>query len=545
MSLRSHAQIKFTPTVVAEMLNYLKHGVIPAGLSVSSARRFQKRCAGFTYYNNTLVFDGKSVIPSDKTEETIKRAYDQKDNVGKGINQMTAWLQTYYLGISRKMVQEVMKKQIVYQLSFHQRHMAARTFQITQPLQYWAIDLVDVHKYATKNKNNTFIFSCIDLFSRFVWFFGIKQKTPDDVAEAFNKVVNYNLRFNPVKQYPAHVVSDNGLEWAGALKAYFIQHGIRHLKQPTYRPQANIENANRELRRLLRTIYVRNNSLVWINSLGDIMDSINSNYSKILKSTPESIMTDYFMGGDLTNEANLNLEHNKSKFTSHYNQNKLQVRDRVRIRMSSLFSNLRQIEKSGFVKGIFVRYTPSIFIIVGVHPPPRGSLGYNLYSVIGPNRKLLRTRAGNARLFNASELQKIPPDSVSHLTMKDAAKLNGVKFEEELTEKEDEPVVDEEPPPPKPEKSATDFKSSAEWRRALVGKTFTDADGVQGEVVDVDYKKGDGYRVHYGDIKKRGSNGKYLVKDQFYQTLGDFLEDAQSEPWFTPEYAEVMNKLKK
>ncbi len=108
--------------------------------------------------------------------------------------------------------------------------------------------------------------------------------------------------------------------------------------------------------------------------------------------------------------------------------------------MSSLFSNLRQIEKAGFAKGIFVRYTPSIFIIVGVHPSPRGSLGYPLYSVIGPNRILLRTRAGNARLFNVSELLKIPPDSVSHLTMKDAAKLNGVKFEE-LTEKEDEPVV--------------------------------------------------------------------------------------------------------
>jgi hypothetical protein len=536
MSIRSHAQIHFTPTVVADMLNYLKHGVIPVGLSASSARRFQKRCNGFNFYNNTLVFNGKSVVPTDRAEQTIKDAYNQKDTVGKGINQLTAYLQSFYLGITRKMVQEVMRHQIVYQLSFHQRHMAARTLMPAAPLTYWAIDLVDVHKNATKNKNNTFIFSCIDLFSRYVWFFPLKHKLAEDVAEAFDKVIQYNTRFNPVRQYPAHVISDNGTEFKGELKAYFIQHGITHLTQPTYRPQANIENANRELRRLLRTIYVRNNSLVWIHSLDDIADSINSNHSKILKTTPDDIMTNYFANADLTNEATLNLEHNKKKFTQNYNQNKLAVRDRVRIRMSSLFSNLRHIEKAGFVKGIYVRYSPSVFIIIKVVPPKRGSLGYPLYSVIGPNRKLLRTRAGNARLFNASELLKIPPDSVSHISMKQAAALNGVPFEE-LTEKEDEPVVDKAPPPPKPEKTPLEYKSSAEWRKALVGKTFTDSDGVHGEVVDVDYKKGDGYRVHYGDTAKK-------TKNQYYQALVDFLEDAKPEPWFIPDYDDVIQKLK-
>ena len=247
-------------------------------------------------------------------------------------------------------------------------------------------------------------------------------------------------------------------------------------------------------------------------------------------------MNKYFSNGDLTNEADLNLEHNKKKFTQNYNQNKLAVRDRVRIRMSSLFSNLRQVEKAGFVKGIFDRYSPSVFIIIKVIPPKRGSLGYPLYSVIGPNRKLLRTRAGNARLFNASELLKIPPDSVSHISMKQAAALNGVPFEE-LTEKDDEPVVDKEPPPPKPEKTPLEYKSSAEWRKALVGKTFTDSDGVHGEVVDVDYKKGDGYRVHYGDTSKK-------TKNQFYQALVDFLEDATPEPWFIPSYGSVIQKLK-
>ncbi len=93
-------------------------------------------------------------------------------------------------------------------------------------------------------------------------------------------------------------------------------------------------------------------------------------------------MTTYFSNGDLTNEANMNLEHNKKKFTQNHNQNKLAVRDRVRIRMSSLFSNLRKIEKEGYSKNTVVRYTPAIFIIIKVIPPKRGSLGYPLYAFI-------------------------------------------------------------------------------------------------------------------------------------------------------------------
>ena len=243
-------------------------------------------------------------------------------------------------------------------------------------------------------------------------------------------------------------------------------------------------------------------------------------------------MNKYFSNGDLTNEADLILEHNKKKFTQNYHQNKLAVRDRVRIRMSSLFSNLRQVEKAGYAKNVVVRYTPAVFIIVKVIPPKRDSLGYPLYSVIGPNRKLLRNNGGGAKLFNATELLKINPDSVSHISMQQAAKLNDVPFQD--TTEQDEPVVDKEPLPPKPDEP--EFKSSAEWKRALLGKTFTDSNKVHGEVVDIDNKKGIGYRVFYGDWTKKRPNGKYLIKDQFVLTLSDFLQDAQSEPWYVPSY---------
>ncbi len=116
--------------------------------------------------------------------------------------------------------------------------------------------------------------------------------------------------------------------------------------------------------------------------------------------------------------------------------------------------------------------------------------------------------------------------------MQQAAKLNDVPFQE-TKEQEDEPVVDKPPPPPKPDEP--EFKS-AEWKKALLRKTFTDSNKVHGEVVDIDHKKGIGYRVYYGDWIKKRPNGKYLIKDRFVLTLSDFLQDAQSEPWYVPSY---------
>ncbi len=76
------------PNKYTSRIRSLKHGAIPVGLSASSARRFQIRCNGFNFYNNALVFNGKSVVPTDRAERTIKDAYNQKGTVGKGINQM-------------------------------------------------------------------------------------------------------------------------------------------------------------------------------------------------------------------------------------------------------------------------------------------------------------------------------------------------------------------------------------------------------------------------------------------------------------------------
>ncbi len=100
MSIRSQAQIQFTPTVVLEILNYLRHGEVSAGLSAASTR--PKRLAGFTFVHNTLTFGTEIVIPTDLVEHKIKEVYEQNDTVGKGINQTTLHPQFQYLGITQK-----------------------------------------------------------------------------------------------------------------------------------------------------------------------------------------------------------------------------------------------------------------------------------------------------------------------------------------------------------------------------------------------------------------------------------------------------------
>ena len=102
----------------------------------------------------------------------------------------------------------------------------SKGIQATRPYQWWAIDLVDMNFYKNikANRNYRYIFSCLDIFSKFCWFFPLKNKEVDDTTEAFKKILRYNLRFNKNGKgdykFPAYVVSDLGTEYKGEFKNY-------------------------------------------------------------------------------------------------------------------------------------------------------------------------------------------------------------------------------------------------------------------------------------------------------------------------------------
>ena len=64
---------------------------------------------------------------------------------------------------------------------------------------------MDVHKYAKQNRNMNFILVVVDLFSKFAWAIGIKQKTATATADALSEI------FKHAK--PTKIWSDSGSEF--------------------------------------------------------------------------------------------------------------------------------------------------------------------------------------------------------------------------------------------------------------------------------------------------------------------------------------------
>jgi hypothetical protein len=69
---------------------------------------------------------------------------------------------------------------------------------------------MNFYKNIKANRKYRYIFSCLDIFSKFCWFVPLKNKEAKDATEAFKKILTYNLRFNKNGKgdykFPAYVV---------------------------------------------------------------------------------------------------------------------------------------------------------------------------------------------------------------------------------------------------------------------------------------------------------------------------------------------------
>jgi hypothetical protein len=538
--------LTFSKDDVKKMIAYLKTGEVPAG-SYGVQQRFKKKCEGFKVINDNLfyVLPDKilTVIPKEDVEDKVKEILDEPAALGKGINQLNAYVKDTkgYLGISRQNLIDALKRSSYYQLSFGRRKMASKAYLLNSCHEIWVYDLIDLNYISNHNNGYRYIFSCMDLFSKFCWLEPLKNKTSDEVLKAFKNIIESNAVPKSGKRFPTYTLSDRGGELKGVLSTYLKQNGVIQLNPPSYSPQKNIENLNNQVRHKLRVYFVKNNTLKWTNALQQVAESINTNKSKVLKATPEQIMDEFYRNNDMSAYAKKAQERLKRRFTQNWGQNHLVVRDRVRVKMTSLFSSLRQREKQNEGKKNIVTYSPELFIINKIIKPKEGAqIGYPSYFLVNDRtRKIVRGESGKPRFFSATELLRVDPNQQTpNITMKRAAVLNQVDHKE--LDEEVPPVqalVDKPIPPPKIPTPPVGWKTK-EWAFFLVGKKFdveTSKGPIRCEVTAVKYdRKFKSYIVDY-----KMANGK-----KEFQSLSDALSDMKSEPFFTPELQAVIDKNK-
>ena len=140
-------------------------------------------------------------------------------------------------------------------------------------------DLVDMIKYSKINKNYKYIFTNIDIFSKYVWAFPIKSKKISDIKPCFQKIFK--------ERKPKYIWSDQESSFfSKEMLKFFEDNNVKIYHTYSNLKAVVIERFNKSLRELMMKAFVKNNNTIWYNILPELIKIYNNRYHRTIKMRP-------------------------------------------------------------------------------------------------------------------------------------------------------------------------------------------------------------------------------------------------------------------
>ena len=140
-------------------------------------------------------------------------------------------------------------------------------------------DLVDMKMYSKINKGYNYIFTNIDIFSKYAWAFPIKTKKIQDFKLCFQKIFK--------ERKPDYLWTDKeSAFFSKEMLKYFEDNNVTIYHTNSYLKAVNIERFNRSLKELMMKQFVKNNNTVWYNILPKLIKIYNNRYHSTIKMKP-------------------------------------------------------------------------------------------------------------------------------------------------------------------------------------------------------------------------------------------------------------------
>lgn len=264
------------------------------------------------------------------------------------------------------------KEQVIHELHRNVRKTFPRRKTIVYGLHdTLQIDLADMQLYAKENKNFRYILVAIDIFSKFVYTFPLKNKTSVEVANAMQKILLLS------SSIPRNIQSDAGKEFLNSqFKNLMNKYNINHYTTYSKTKSAICERVIRTIKAKIYKRFHLRGKYVWYDILNDVVNEYNNTKHRTIKMKPS----------DVSEKNEKHLLDTVYKYTSYLSTNKFKIDDRVRISKY----------KSVFDKGYLPNWTTEIFIIYKIQ-------------YTQPKTYLLRDYQNNeiAGAFYGHELQKV------------------------------------------------------------------------------------------------------------------------------------------
>ena len=246
----------------------------------SDREEFRTRYVGFEVdKDGNLIYDDNDtlrhviVVPIEQIDSVLAQLYKSLGDIGR--DRFYALIKQRYIGISRRDVYKFLSNQETHQLVQPVHRQINKPIVASKPLERLQVDLIDLSQYKSpQNRHTSYLLTIIDCFSKYAWAIPLTNKSSENVAKAFKKI----LTTEELPSIPSIVQSDNGSEFAGEFSYLLNDYNIKHIKSLPYSPQSNgqIERLNQTLKRMIRTYMISNQTRSYIEHLPTLLSLYNS-----------------------------------------------------------------------------------------------------------------------------------------------------------------------------------------------------------------------------------------------------------------------------
>jgi hypothetical protein len=230
----------------ATLLQFVREGVVPAGLSAKELRQLQRRAAAYQWL--TVHDDGKVhetmyrkipdgptrvVPPPGQRFELVEQMHTKAGHFGEKRTIQLLLTQFYWYGLYRDVYEQVKSCDLCRRvnLAFNARSTELQPLPVMALGYRWGVDLCG--EFLPTKLGNKWVMICIEHLSKWLEVIALPEKTALHTARAF--LSHVLSRFSAM----AVVCTDQGTEFRGQFDALLESALIDHRVTAPHRPQAN------------------------------------------------------------------------------------------------------------------------------------------------------------------------------------------------------------------------------------------------------------------------------------------------------------------
>ena len=193
------------------------------------------------------------------------------------------------LKVSRKLVKEWLITQDTYTRykPVIRKHKFRKTF-VKNLADQMQMDLVDMGKYANKNKGYRWILTAFEILSRYAFAIPVYRKDVKSTTEAVKELLkNFKERF---EKYPNVVQFDEGKEFYNVgVRELLKSHNVNYFSTKSEKKAAIVERFNRTLKTAMWKYFYSKGTYDWVGVLDELVGNYNNTKHTTIHMKPKDV----------------------------------------------------------------------------------------------------------------------------------------------------------------------------------------------------------------------------------------------------------------